>query len=274
MIDVPSGFEVITRGALTLVQRLDMHGQLLRCGINEPELLCRQQAGAAHAGRGPVLSVGHWPGSTESIVVRKYRRGGLLRFLIADLFYGRRRSLDELAVTLAAARAGIPVADALAAACLRVWGPLYRHYFVTRELRGCCDLPAWFQTGAAEQDVASLARSAADLVRRMHDSGLYHADLNLKNILVSRDDARRLFIIDWDKSTHARGPLGHEARERNVLRLCRSAAKLRLRGVPVPARFADMFLEHYWQDPADADACRRALQRVLRRRSFFWRFGG
>jgi len=273
MIDVPAGFEVITRGALTLVQRLDMHGQLLRCGIDEPELLCRQQAGAAHAGRGPVLSVGHWPGSTESIVVRKYRRGGLLRFLIADVFYGSRRSFDELAVTLAAARAGIPVAEALAAASLRVWGPLYRHYFVTRELRDCCDLPDWFKKGCADKDGEAQARSLADLVRRMHDSGLYHADLNLKNILVSLSDPSSLFIIDWDKSTLRQRPLGQDARRRNVIRLCRSAAKLRLQGIPVPARFADIFLEQYWQNPGRADACRQALQRAVGWRTFFWKFG-
>jgi 3-deoxy-D-manno-octulosonic acid kinase len=272
MTDPPRGFELITRGALTLVQRVDMHGQLLRCGIEEPELLFRQHSGPAHAGRGPVLSIVTWPGATERFVFRKYRRGGLLRFLNADLFYGRRRPFDELAVTLAAAQAGIPVADALAAASLQVWGPLYRHYLVTRELTECLDLPAWLQFGPAGKDAEGLTRSLADLVRRMHDSGLYHADLNLKNILVNRDDARRLFIIDWDKSTHAKGPLSHAARQRNVLRLCRSAAKLRLRGIPVPAQFADIFFEHYWQDPKAAEACRRALRRVLKGREFFWRF--
>jgi len=272
MIYLPPGFEIIKRGAVTLVQRVDMHGQLLRCGLEEPELLCRQNAGPAHTGRGPVLSIATWSGATERFVVRKYRRGGLLRFLNADLFYGRRRPFDELAVTLAAARAGIPVADALAAACLRVWGPLYRHYLVTRELTDCLDLLAWFQRGCSDEDAGFLIRSLADLIRRMHDSGLYHADLNLKNILVSLADARRLFIIDWDKSTCRPAPLGCGARRRNVIRLCRSAEKLRAQGLPVPEAFADIFLEQYWRDADLAHASRKTLRRVLWRRAFFWRF--
>ncbi len=275
MIAVPRDFVLVEKGPLALVMRAGMSGQLVGCGLADPERLCSSpQAVSAHAGRGSMPAVELDPGAHERVLVRKYRRGGLLRLFLPDVFFSSRRSFDELAVTLAAAQAGIPVAEVVAAARLRTAGILWRHYLVTRELPECCDLPAWFQSGAADEDAASLARPLADLVRRMHDSGLYHADLNLKNILVSRDDARRLFIIDWDKSTHARGLLGHEARQRNVLRLCRSAAKLRLRGIPVPARFADTFLEQYWQNPEDADACRRALRRVLKGRKFFWRFIG
>ena len=44
-----------------------------------------------------------------------------------------------------------------------------------------------------------------------------------------------------------------------------------LRGIPVPEQFADIFLEHYWHDPALADACRQSLRRALKRRAPFWR---
>ena len=80
--------------------------------------------------------------------------------------------------------------------------------------------------------VPHCARNVADCIRHMHDSGFYHGDLNLKNILVSRADVRQLFIIDWDKSTHTQGSLGLDARQRNVVRFCRSAEKLRTRGIP------------------------------------------
>ena len=128
-------------------------------GLGDPERLCAQQTGRMHAGRGamPVIEL---DSSSERIVVRKYRRGGLLRFLNADVFLGPQRPFNELAVTLRAAQAGIPVADIVGALSLRVYGPLYRHYLVSRELTDCCDLPTWFQerTGADEDSAALCAQ--------------------------------------------------------------------------------------------------------------------
>jgi 3-deoxy-D-manno-octulosonic acid kinase len=272
MIIVPRGFVQIEKGPLTLVLHQDYCERLLQCGLGDPERLCAQQTGRMHAGRGamPVIEL---DSSSERIVVRKYRRGGLLRFLNAGVFLGPQRPFNELAVTLRAAQAGIPVADIVGALSLRVYGPLYRHYLVSRELTDCCDLPTWFQErDGTDEAVAALARNVADCIRHMHDSGFYHGDLNLKNILVSRADARRLFIIDWDKSTHTQGSLGPDARQRNVVRFCRSAGKLRTRGIRVPERFYDIFLEHYWHDPVLADISRQALRRALRRRAVLWRF--
>ncbi len=103
----------------------------------------------------------------------------------------------------------------------------------------------------------------------MHDCDLDHGDLNLKNILVSRTDFRQLFIIDWDKSTHRQGALDLDDRQRNMIRFCRSAGKLRMRGIRVPEMFSEIFLEHYWYDPVLADIRRQALHRALRRRTFF-----
>jgi len=63
-------------------------------------------------------------------------------------------------------------------------------------LTDCCDLPVWLQEQvSADEDVAALARCVSDRVSHMHDCGLYHGDLNVKNILVSRTDVRQFFII-------------------------------------------------------------------------------
>ncbi len=61
---------------------------------------------------------------SERIVVRKYQRGGLLRFLNADIFLGRHRFFNELAATLHAVEEGIPVADVPGTLSLRLCGPL------------------------------------------------------------------------------------------------------------------------------------------------------
>lgn len=270
MIDVPREFIMVRQGPLTLVLRRDVRALLLDRGIGDPERLCADSGVSAHAGRGSVPAVDLASGTKERALVRKYRRGGLLRFLNGDLFLGATRSFDELAVTLEAGRAGIPVADMLGAARLRVFGPLYRHYLVSRELSDCLDLPALFSGGSAAFDAGTLAEAVAGCIRHMHDSGFCHGDLNLKNILVRRDDPCRVVIIDWDKSTRLPRALTPEERSPNVLRLCRSAVKFAARSVPVPEGFVDMFLDRYWEDPSRAAHSRLELQRALRRHRLFW----
>ena len=68
------------------------------------------------------------------------------------------------------------------------------------------------------------ARSAIDT---MHNQGLFHADLNLHNLLVTQ--ARESFtviIIDLDKSRLFDAPLSAAMRRANAARLVRSARKL------------------------------------------------
>jgi 3-deoxy-D-manno-octulosonic acid kinase len=273
MITVPQGFVLVEKGPLTLVLRRDCREQLLGCGIGDPEQLCACHTGSTHAGRGAVPCI-EFDGPSKRALVRKYRRGGLLRRVLPDMFLDRHRAFNELTVTLRAAEVGLPVADILGAVSLRVRGPLYRHYLVSRELTDCCDLPAWFQQqGASDEHSAPVLRLVADTVRTMHDGGLKHGDLNLKNILVSSTEPGRIYIIDWDKSTCASGPLTPDARQENVVRLCRSAEKLRMLGIPVPDGFSDTFLEYYWQrDPVGADQSRQALRLALKRRALIWRF--
>ncbi len=64
-------------------------------------------------------------------------------------------------------------------------------------------------------------------VRQMHRVGVYHADLNLKNILIRGDSEKiRAYLIDFDKARlYPHGiPVGQA--KRNLKRLLRSARKL------------------------------------------------
>jgi len=65
----------------------------------------------------------------------------------------------------------------------------------------------------------------AATIADMHDAGIVHADLNLKNLLV-RDafDEPEAFVIDFDRARLA-GRLGLGERMRNLLRLDRSVLK-------------------------------------------------
>ena len=125
-------------------------------------------------------------------MARRYLRGGLMRFINRDLYLDAERSFRELAITSAAARCGIPTVEVLAAVSIKAAGPLYRCFLFTRELPGCIDLPAYLSGRAAadsfSEDKQAVLERAAAAVRLMHDRGFFHADLNMKNILV--DTAR------------------------------------------------------------------------------------
>lgn len=72
--------------------------------------------------------------------------------------------------------------------------------------------------------VLGQARSAIDM---MHEKGLFHADLNLHNLLVTQVRERfTVIIIDLDKSRLFDAPVSLAMRRQNAARLIRSARKL------------------------------------------------
>jgi hypothetical protein len=80
---------------------------------------------------------------------------------------------------------------------------------------------------AARPEPAALD-AAVRLVRRMHDVGLLHPDLNLGNLLAAPAEGGRwnAWVVDLDRASLAPGPLGAAARRRSLRRLDRSYLKL------------------------------------------------
>jgi 3-deoxy-D-manno-octulosonic acid kinase len=161
------------------------------------------------------------------LFARRSRRGGVIGSILSDIYVGMApRPLDELAVTVEARRRGIPVAEPMGAMVEWIGPALYRGFFLTRAVRG---MTLWeFVKTDDDQTVRShvlgQARAAIGL---MHDKGLFHADLNLHNLLVTQ--ARESFtviIIDLDKSRLFDAPLSSAMRRANAARLMRSARKL------------------------------------------------
>ncbi|MFQ5682101.1 MAG: lipopolysaccharide kinase InaA family protein [Candidatus Binatia bacterium] len=165
----------------------------------------------------------------ETAVIRHYRHGGLIRFLSGDVFFSwPPRPFKELAITEEVRRRGIPTLEILAAWIEKLWGPFYRGWLVTRELRGADDLWAARQScGSGGDDGGAVLRAAARSLRRMHRQGIYHKDLNLKNILIRREaEEIRSYIIDFDKARLFPAPVPSEKSRKNLKRLYRSVCKL------------------------------------------------
>lgn len=165
----------------------------------------------------------------ETALVRAYRHGGMLRHLTGELFFTwPPRPFKELFLTEEARRRGVPTLEIFAAWVERSWGPFYRGWLFTRELKDAKDLWSALQgksDGGWDRNL--LLKAVAQAIRQMHRQGIYHRDLNLKNILVKQEGGgTRSYVIDFDKARLFPGEVPSGMARKNLNRLLRSACKL------------------------------------------------
>ena len=236
----------------------------------DPVLLARrgQIVGEAR-GRGTAwfLSV-----QNRAWVLRHYRRGGLMRSLSRDryLWQGEEssRPFAEWQLTYHLHRAGLPVPAPIAAR-YRKLGFSYSGDIITERLAD-----VWSLVQALDAAPLSLLSWIAigRCLRRFHEAGVCHADLNAHNILLGKHpgshngDAQaldpgaqtdvaqqvRVYLIDFDRGSLRKSGFWKDA---NLVRLRRSLEKTTW-GMP-----ADRFTEDDWhglldgyqQPPASSD---------------------
>ena len=278
MFTLPQGYELITKGSTSIAVHERYRDCLLGQGIDDPDKLLRSAASQqSPCGRGavPSLPISGFP--TERMMARQYLRGGLMRFIHRDLYLDAERSFRELAITVEAARCGVPTVEVLAAVSSKAAGPLYRCFLFTRQLSGCIDLPGYLSglaaAGAGEQKKRAALERAAALIGLMHDRGFFHADLNMKNILIDAAAPESLYIIDWDKS-HRFNRLSDARRRANIVRFCRSMIKLAGRGLPVYEEDTELFLHAYRDEEQFMQTCQEQLRRTVAFRKRFWKLLG
>jgi tRNA A-37 threonylcarbamoyl transferase component Bud32 len=175
---------------------------------------------------------------------------------------------------------GVPTVQVVAAIRHRSWGPFYRGELITKDIPGARDLVSFmsgFGAHSARRTRAmrhEAARQAGKTVRFMHDRGIYHGDLNLKNLLIRTGHHREpeVYIIDFDRSK-VRDSLTIQQRMQNILRLNRSAEKWKTRGLPIRYTDKARFFQAYARGDSDiVHTMRRYLKRV-RVHTWWYRFG-
>ncbi|MET0398301.1 MAG: lipopolysaccharide kinase InaA family protein [Longimicrobiaceae bacterium] len=176
-------------------------------------------AGWAGGGRAP-HPVAALPGG-EAAAVRTFRRGGAVRHLNRGRYFLGHRAFAELRAAEAARRGGVRTPLPLAAT-ERGAGLGYRAHFATLWIPGALDLAA--RLDRDEADAAGVLAEAGRQVGRMHLAGVAHPDLNLRNLLVRGTE---VYLLDFDRARVYPGPVPGCQRERDLLRLARSARKLR-----------------------------------------------
>lgn len=161
-------------------------------------------------------------------IARCYHRGGLIRHFTHDLYWERPfRPLAELIATEIARQRGIPTVEVLAAGVEYVAFGLYRGWFISREAERFINLWEWLRSKPAGLVRQHSIEIVSQVVARLHSVGIYHADLNLTNILVMPQTPQpQVLIIDFDRARVFAGPLSSRQRKKNLRRLQRSLRKL------------------------------------------------
>jgi 3-deoxy-D-manno-octulosonic acid kinase len=179
----------------------------LACQLGDEELrrLIAELAAPAHvpavSQNGSVLSgrAAIWRYDVRSVgpvVVKEYRRGGMLRFFRRKhyLRLGTTRPVRELNNLLVARAAGLNVPEPVAS--ISRGGLVYRGWLATRFIQGrrLVDL--------VSSDTVSIPALMADLTRQVElliRNRVAHVDLHPGNVIV--DDAGTLYLLDFDRAS-------------------------------------------------------------------------
>lgn len=171
------------------------------------------------------------------IVIRRYRRGGVMRWVNRTHYFGGNRAFDELRATERARAGGVraPVVVAAIERPGRLAG--YRAWLATELVPHAQDLAAWLHhSGADEVRRRAVLAEAGRQMGLMHAACVAHPDVNLRNLLVAGDLGAEVYLIDFDRADVGVRAVSRGRRERDLRRLARSARKLEV--IVSPAEWA------------------------------------
>jgi len=218
------------------------------------------------AGRRPLFEL---EGAGGAFLVRRFSHGGLGRWLTGERFLDAARPFRELELSLALRELGIPTPEVVAARARRAGLVGWRLEVVTRRVPRALDLGyvlGLAREGAVEpRALARIVTALGRLVRRLHDAGFQHADLQPNNVLVAGSALEggepELWLIDLDRS-RLRGRLSTRERRDNLRRLFRHVRRRELERGRVLERTAyARFLRGYEESREARKADWRAIAR-------------
>lgn len=185
---------------------------------------------------------------SDELVLRFYQRGGLMAHLSRDAYVragmARSRAFAEFDLLQRMRESDLPVPEPVAAAYWPRSGVFYKAAILVRRLASAQPLPAVLETLSGEHWEA-----VGRTLRRFHDEGIDHADLNGFNILWVSGS---VYVIDFDKGQQrARGCIGARWQRRNLSRLHRSLLKLDWAGSGLTLAMAWDHLRKGYEQGAD-----------------------
>lgn len=207
---------------------------------------------ATATGRGAAWFVSGGPAGNAVWVLRHYRRGGMLARFNPDryLWTGSRRSRPhrEFLMLSKLRAADLAVPEPIAARTMRVGVFWIRADLITRAIPYTCPLADRLSSAPVTMTVWT---RIGEQIAALHAFGVWHADLNARNILL--DDTDTPWVIDFDRARF-RSATRAGWRYDNLARLKRSLDKFLAQSTP------------FCFQPRDWQAIIRGYERAFERR--------
>jgi len=172
-------------------------------------------------GRGTTWFLRH---EHHDLVLRHYLRGGLVSKISQDNYLFKSlqscRSISEFNILYQLNALGLPVPAPAAAQVIRR-GITYKADLLTQRIPNAKDLVQVLKVAQDETFYQALGQTIA----LFHQHGVYHADLNIQNIL--QDSDNKFWLIDFDRAKRLKPKLKWQLS--NLSRLKRSFEKEKIR---------------------------------------------
>ena len=220
-LEGPDELKRLQRPGLELWVRAADEDWLRDAGIEEVERPEQLQGARvlSRRGRGASILV---EGAGRTLIAKTLRHGGGLGSVLGECFLGASRlhGVRRIIDALRARAVSTP-----AVGFLRVHRRLGRCRLevATEYLAGTRDLDSYLGSSPEPPGRRDVLCSTGKLLAGMHEAGVLHADLNLRNILVLADGSTS--IIDLEGSHLGSGSRGPRERVGNWARLYRSLCK-------------------------------------------------
>jgi hypothetical protein len=182
-------------------------------------------------GRAPVYAI-TLPPLSGRVAVRHVMRGGLVGRVLHDRFFPPTRVARELTAAFRLRLGGVPTPEVLAVATYPAGGFFRRADVITRFVEESADLAAVFGDARNDAQRRPIMDAIAQLLARLTAVGAQHADLNLKNVLItSSDQGYVAHVLDVDR-VHFHVPGDPLVARANIERLMRSLRQWRAHRAP------------------------------------------
>ena len=201
-----------------------------------------------------------------SFMVKGYHRGGFFSKIFGDLFVKSDRAFKEAYILAWGAKHGLKVPEVISAIKMK---KEKIGYLITKKLENSKDLAEFLndRTLSISLRRKSLKKSGK-IIKDMHDKGILHKDLNIRNIIVSD---KEIYIVDFDKAI-LKKDLKPIDRVENLRRIDRSFEKYRYFGGNVKKSDYFAFLSGYG-DRYLINKCKKGRWLSLLPHKIAWKLG-
>lgn len=220
-LSTTKGYNEFSNEFVSILLREDVHPVLLD---NLLELLCCKSSGKLiklPGGRNDIYLLNI---SKElSVLLKLYSHGGFFKYFFPKYYFISNRFLHELQLYTDILKDNLPAPDYLGGFWMKRFG-FYKCGVITRFISDTTTLENYLNDNFVSiEDKYDILIKCGKILRDMHDIGVFHGDLQIRNILIHPLE-KAIYLIDFDKAKKMHS-LNLFQRSQNLLRLKRSFIK-------------------------------------------------